>query len=130
MDPYVIWGSGEQDRNFTHVDDIVEGMLLAVEKVTDTSAVNIGTEEHIQVKQVAEMIHALTGFRPKAVKFDITKPIGVFSRAAELSRTRKILEWEPKIAFSEGLRRTVEWYFTTHHQESVRKTLETKLREN
>jgi nucleoside-diphosphate-sugar epimerase len=130
MNPYLIWGSGEQDRNFTHVDDIVEGMLLAVEKVTDTSPVNIGTEEHIKIKQLAEMIFILTDFRPKALKFDVTKPIGVFSRAADLSRTRKVLEWEPKISLTEGLRRTVDWYFSTHQQEIVRKTLETKLREN
>jgi len=105
-------------------------MLLAVEKVTNTSPVNIGTEEHIKIKQLAEMIFILTDFRPKALKLDVTKPIGDFSRAADLSRTRKVLEWEPKISLTEGLRRTVDWYFSTHQQEIVRKTLKTKLREN
>jgi UDP-glucose 4-epimerase len=49
MEPYEIWGDGQQDRNFTYVGDIVDGMIRASERIDDASAVNIGTSEHIRI---------------------------------------------------------------------------------
>ena len=77
MDPYEIWGTGEQDRNFTYVADIVEGMMRAAEKITDGSPVNIGTAEHVRIKACAEMIFDHVQYRPKQLFFDTSKPVGV-----------------------------------------------------
>jgi len=110
MDPYEIWGDGQQDRNFTYVGDIVDGMIRACERVTDGSAVNIGTAEHIKIIDAVHMIFAETGFTPRSLTFDNSKPVGVFSRAADLTRTRATLCWEPATSFQEGLRRTIDWY--------------------
>lgn len=129
MDPYEIWGTGEQDRNFTYVGDIVEGMIRAAERIEDGSAVNIGTAEHIKIKEVAQRIFEITGFRPRALHFDTTKPVGVFSRAADLTRTRALLGWEPSTPFAEGLRRTIEWYYATHDRDEVARTLNVRLTE-
>jgi len=115
MDPYEIWGDGQQDRNFTYVGDIVDGMIIAAEKIADSSAVNIGTAEHIKIIDAVKMIYKETGFTPQSVSFDTSKPVGVFSRAADLTRTREILNWEPKTSFEDGLRRTIKWYNTTHN---------------
>jgi UDP-glucose 4-epimerase len=113
MDPYEIWGDGQQDRNFTYVGDIAEGMIRAAQKVDNASAINIGTAEHIKIIDTAKMIFAETGFTPQALNFDTSKPVGVYSRAADLTRTRKVLDWEPSISFKEGLRRSIEWYYAT-----------------
>jgi UDP-glucose 4-epimerase len=115
MDPYEIWGDGQQDRNFTYVGDIVDGMIRAAERVEDATAVNIGTAEHIKIIDAVKMIYKETGFTPQSVSFDTSKPVGVFSRAADLTRTREILNWEPKTRFEDGLRRTIKWYNTTHN---------------
>jgi nucleoside-diphosphate-sugar epimerase len=119
MDPYEIWGTGEQDRNFTYVGDIAEGMIRAAEKIEDASAVNLGTAEHIKIIDAARMIFAETGLSPKAFRFDTSKAVGVFSRAADLSRTRAILGWEPSVSFKDGLRRTIQWYYATHDRSEV-----------
>jgi nucleoside-diphosphate-sugar epimerase len=119
MDPYEIWGDGQQDRNFTYVGDIVDGMLRAAERVEDASAVNIGTAEHIKVVDAARLIFAEMGFTPKSLAFDTSKPVGVFSRAADLTKTRRVLGWEPAIPFEEGLRRTIGWYSSTREQRDV-----------
>lgn len=111
MDPYEIWGDGQQDRNFTYVGDIVEGMIRAAERVDDASAVNVGTAEHIKIIDMVRMIFAETGFTPESIAFDTSKPVGVFSRAADLTRTRSLLGWEPMISFQDGLRRTIKWYY-------------------
>lgn len=123
MDPYEIWGNGEQDRNFTYVGDIAEGLIRAAENVEDASAVNIGTAEHIKIIDAARMIFAETGFTPKSFNFDTSKAVGVFSRAADLTRTRATLGWEPRTSFEDGLRRTIKWYYATHDPDEVAERL-------
>jgi UDP-glucose 4-epimerase len=129
MDPYEIWGDGQQDRNFTYVADIVDGMILAAERIEDSSAVNIGTAEHIKIIDAARMIFAETGFTPRSIDFDTSKPVGVFSRAADLTRTRERLGWEPQTSFKEGLRRTIEWYYKDRNFEEVASKLGVLLTE-
>ena len=129
MDPFLIWGTGEQDRNFTYVGDIADGMILAAEKVTDASAVNIGTAEHIRIRDAAELIFDSTGFRPNSLVFDTSKPVGVFSRAADLSRARALLSWEPTTSFRDGLAKTIDWYYGSHDRPFVSDRLELLLTE-
>jgi nucleoside-diphosphate-sugar epimerase len=129
MDPYVIWGTGEQDRNFTYVSDIIEGFILAMEKIIDGTPVNIGTSEHIKIAEAAEKIFEYTGFRPRNILFDISKSEGVFSRAADISKTKKILDWEPKVLFDDGLKRTIDWYYATKNKDDVAQKLHTLLYE-
>ncbi|MEZ5499962.1 MAG: NAD-dependent epimerase/dehydratase family protein [Steroidobacteraceae bacterium] len=119
MDPYEIWGDGKQDRNFTYVSDIAEGMIRAAEKITDGSPINIGTAEHVQIIDLVEKICRLTKFRPKSFNFDMSKPVGVYSRAADLSRARAVLGWEPQVSVDDGLKRTIDWYFSTHKADEV-----------
>lgn len=123
MDPYVIWGTGEQDRNFTYVDDIVDALVLTAEKIEDGTPVNAGLSEHIKIKDVCERIFDYTDFRPKEIMCDRSKPEGVASRAADLTRARRLLNWEPKVSFEEGLGKTIDWYFSTMDREKVKKQI-------
>jgi UDP-glucose 4-epimerase len=84
MDPFVIWGTGKQDRNFTYVQDIVDAMVLASEKITDGSPVNAGREDRITIDRAAELVFEITGSYPGRIEHDLTKPEGVASRAADL----------------------------------------------
>jgi nucleoside-diphosphate-sugar epimerase len=129
MDPYEIWGDGQQDRNFTYVGDIVDGMIHAAQNIEDASAVNIGRAEHIKIIDVARLIFAEIGFEPQAIAFDTSKPVGVFSRAADLDRARELLGWEPKTSFEEGLGPTIRWYAATHDAAEVASRLGVLLRE-
>lgn len=129
MDPYDIWGDGQQDRNFTYVGDIVDGMIRSAETVENSSAVNIGTAEHIKVIDAAKMIFKETGFSPQSISYDTSKPVGVYSRAADLTRTRQILNWEPSTSFEEGLRRSIKWYFDNNTVEEIASRLGVLLTE-
>ncbi len=119
MDPYEIWGDGQQDRNFTYVGDIVEGMLRASREIEDASPVNIGTSEHIKIVEAADLIFSETGFTPSEIFFDTSKPVGVYSRAADLARVRALLGWEPETSFLDGLRRTIGWYYADRDRSEV-----------
>lgn len=110
QDPYLIWGTGEEDRGFTYVDDIVKGTLLTAETVDDASALNIGVEERYKIKDVVRLIFKITGFKPEKIIFDKSKPKGVKSRAFDMERTRRILNWYPETSLETGLRKTIEWY--------------------
>ncbi len=129
MDPYEIWGDGQQDRNFTYVGDIADGMIRAAERIDDGSAINIGTAEHVKIIDSAKMIFDESGFTPDAINFDTSKPVGVFSRAADLTKTRSILDWEPQTSFREGLDRTMKWYYETKTVEEVAERLDVLLTE-
>ena len=109
-DPYVVWGSGEQDRDFTYVSDIVEGTLLATERITDGTPINLGTSKRYKIKDVAYKILQLTDHKPRKIVFDKSKPEGVMSRALDVKRAKKLLGWEPKVDLEEGLKRVIGWF--------------------
>ena len=129
MDPYQIWGTGEQDRNFTYVSDIVDALVLAAEKIDDGTPVNAGRDDRITINEVCELIFDITGWRPRNIKNDLSKPQGVASRAADLTRAKKILRWAPKVSYREGFKRTIEWYFNNKTRENVKSNLDSLLME-
>lgn len=129
MDPYTIWGSGEQDRNFTYVQDIVDAMMLASEKIKDGCPINAGRDDRITINETVELIFQIMGWRPKKFRHDLTKPEGVASRAADLTLSRKILGWEPKFSYREGFQKTIEWYLQNKNLDEVKKNLELILME-
>jgi UDP-glucose 4-epimerase len=129
MDPFEIWGTGDQDRNFTYVGDIVDAMLLAAEKTEDASPVNAGRADRITLNQAAEIVFKLSGWRPQKINHDLSKPVGVASRAADLTRAKALLSWEPQVSYEEGFRRTVEWYRSHRDLEAVRQNLPKLLME-
>ena len=128
QDPYEVWGDGSQVRNWTYVSDIVEGMILAAEKVSDGSAINLGTMERITVKDAAEKACACFGHKPR-FKFLKDMPTGPMNRVADFALARKLLEWEPKVPFDEGLVKTAEWYLNGRNVEEVKEQLAKKLME-
>jgi len=123
MDPYWIWGTGNQERNFTYVQDIVDAMIFAAEKIEDGSPVNAGRDDRITINQAAELVFDIVEWRPKKIKYDLSKPVGVTSRAADLTRARKLLGWEPKVSYREGFKKTIEWYFANKKREEVKANL-------
>jgi len=129
MDPFEIWGTGDQDRNFTYVGDIVEAMLLSAEKIENASAVNAGRADRITLNRAADSVFKLVGWRPREITHNLSKPEGVKSRAADLTRAKALLSWEPKVSYEEGFRKTIEWYRSHKDLETVRRDLPKLLME-
>ena len=127
MDPYIIWGDGKQDRNFTYVQDIVDALILASEKIEDGSAVNAGRSDRLTINQTIELVFDLVGWRPKKIERDLSKPQGVASRAADLTRAGKVMGWAPKVSYREGFQKTIDWYFANHKIELVKANLKKAL---
>jgi nucleoside-diphosphate-sugar epimerase len=128
-DPYVIWGTGNQDRNFTYVQDIVDALVLASERIEDGSPINAGRQDRITLNSAADIVFQIVGWIPKKIVHDTSKPQGVASRAADLTKAKSILGWEPKVSYQEGFKKTIDWYFSTKNQEEVNQNLERLLME-
>lgn len=128
QNPFEVWGDGNQVRNWTYVDDIVRGTILAAEKIDDATAINLGTTERVRVIDAVRMILEYTGHRAEIV-FRPDMPTGPANRVADNSLAKTLLGWEPQVPFKEGLKRTIDWYFATKDREQVRRILGRMLTE-
>jgi nucleoside-diphosphate-sugar epimerase len=126
QNPFEVWGDGTQIRNWTYVDDIVSGTLLAAEKIQDGTAVNLGTMERVRVIDAAKMVLEFSG-QSAEIRLLPHMPTGPANRVADNKLAKKLLGWEPKTPFREGLRKTMDWYFTSKKKEQVRGVLEKML---
>jgi nucleoside-diphosphate-sugar epimerase len=127
QDPFEIWGSGQQDRNFTYVDDVVDGLIIAASRIEDCRAVNIGTSQIVKIVDAVEKVCQAVGFKPKSFFFDKTKPEGVHARSASTLNQEAWLDWKPSTEFSEGLIKTIDWYRSTKSIEHIKDSVLTKL---
>jgi nucleoside-diphosphate-sugar epimerase len=120
QDPFEVWGDGTQIRNWTFIDDIAEGTILCGEKIDDGTAVNLGTMERVRVIDAVNMVCEFAGYSPK-IKLLTNMPTGPLNRVADNSLGKKLLGWQPKVAFRDGLKRTMDWYFSTKDRQQVAK---------
>ena len=104
-----IWGSGEATREFLYVDDAVDAILLAAERIETPQAVNIGTGREISICQLAECIARETGFEGE-LTWDRTRPDGQARRALDVTAARARLGWSAATTLEEGLRATIAWW--------------------
>lgn len=128
QDPFYVWGTGEEVRNFTPVQNTVAGFLSAAEKANG-EIYNIGLEQRITINDALEAIWDIMEWRPKEVIYQPDKPVGIRNRVSDCARARNELGWYPKVSFREGLADTIAWYVETHSKQEVSETLEKKLTE-
>jgi len=121
--PFVVWGSGEQVRNWTHISDIVRGTLLAGEKIEDGTAVNLGTMERTKVIDAVKEVLRYTG-HDAPIEFHPEMPTGPYNRVADNSLAKQLLGWQPQVKFIDGLRRTIDWYFSHRDRKRIERILE------
>ena len=106
-----LWGDGTPTRDFLYVEDASRGIVLASEKYDDSLPINLGTEEEISIKQLAELISELMKFNGKII-WDMSKPNGQPRRCVSNKKAMEKLNFKPQISLKEGLKRTIEWYTT------------------
>jgi nucleoside-diphosphate-sugar epimerase len=109
-EPPVVFGDGEQTRDFTYVDNAVQANLLACEASGASGGVfNIGTGDRISLNRTLEIFQRLSGKNLEA-KHDPPRDGDIRDSQADISRAREILGYKPTVLFEEGLERTFAWY--------------------
>lgn len=106
--PPIIYGDGGQTRDFIHVSDIVQANLLAMESDRAVGNVfNVGTGRSVSISRLAEMIIGLSGRRGLRSVMKSAKPGDVRHSCADLTKSRKLLDYAPRVSLAEGLERIV-----------------------
>jgi UDP-glucose 4-epimerase len=106
--PIKVYGDGEQSRDFTHVDDIMEANRLALEKATPGEVFNIGGGSRINLNRVISIMHEIAG-RESNVSYEGKQKGDVRHTFADMTKARGKLGYKPKIQLQDGLRREYEW---------------------
>jgi GDP-L-fucose synthase len=102
-----LWGTGSPSREFLYRDDASRAMILAAERLDVSEPVNIGTGVETRIRDLAELIHELSGFEGSIV-WDSNYPDGQPTRYLDVSRARELLGFEAEVPLEDGLRRTIE----------------------
>jgi GDP-L-fucose synthase len=105
----VVWGTGKATREFLYVEDCAEAIVLATEKYDKPDPVNIGAGFEISIKDLAEKIRQIIGFKGKIV-WDTTKPDGQPRRCLDTSKAYDEFGFKAKVSFDEGLKKIIDWY--------------------
>jgi nucleoside-diphosphate-sugar epimerase len=105
-----IYGDGEQSRDFTYIDNVVQANLLAARaEHTTGEVVNIACGSAVTVNEIIAMINSSVDKDVKAVYVD-SRPGDVKHSLADITMARKVLGFEPVVSFEDGLAKAIEWY--------------------
>ena len=116
QEPYVVWGNPDVVRDFTFSTDFAQACLDVVEKHSVCDPINIGCGNLITIGEAVDLILKHTGHNVKPV-YDTNKPVTIQYRALNTDKAKKILNYNPKVSFEEGIKKTIEW---------IRKEMETE----
>ena len=128
MDPFPVWGDGNQTRNFTYVTDTVTGLLcLGTDTEPGFEVCNVGTNHHVTVNEFLKEIFDQLEWQPKSMNYQLDKPAGVASRSSNNEKILMKYNWQPNVSLSEGIRRTLDWYKVQPSRPLTLEDLEQKL---
>ncbi len=110
-EPLTIYGDGKQSRSFCYVDDLIDGLILAMNTPDDfTGPVNIGNPVEFTIRELAERVVRLVG---GATKIELARPLpqdDPKQRCPDITLARSVLKWEPTVQLEDGLKRTIDWF--------------------
>jgi UDP-glucose 4-epimerase len=105
--PVEVWGTGRQGRDFVHIEDVMDCILLAMDHIQDGTAINIGRGELLSFIEIIQTMCRIAGYEPE-IKCLLDKPVGVYSRYCNMDFVEEKLGWKAKISVEEGMRRVYE----------------------
>ncbi len=112
-EPPQIHGDGEQTRDYTYVDDVVEATMLAALSPKGVGEVlNVGTGKETSVKELAKMVLEISGKNSKPILIDRRDIDNIRRRVLNIEKVRKNLKWIPTTTLEEGLKKTYQWLFS------------------
>jgi GDP-L-fucose synthase len=103
-----IWGGGTARREFLHVDDLAEALIMLMADYNDSRPINVGSGHEVRIGELAHMIAEIVGYNG-SIRFDSSYPDGPPRKLVDSSRINS-LGWHAKISLHDGLRSTFDWY--------------------
>lgn len=107
-----LWGTGSPMREFLHADDLGRACVYLLENYNDEVAINVGTGKDITIRELAELVKDVVGFRG-SIEWDSSKPDGTPRKVLDISRIQS-LGWEPTFTLRQGIESTFQSYLRNH----------------
>ena len=104
-----IFGNGTSERDYTYIDDCIDGIIVAIEKPFDFEVFNLGNSTTVKLKGLIELIAEKLRLTPK-IEHRAEQPGDVPITWADISKARSLLGYDPKVSLDEGVERFVHWY--------------------
>jgi GDP-L-fucose synthase len=108
--PIEVWGSGNDVRDLIYVDDFVDALILAAEKMDGFDPINVGLGKGYTVKEILAMALEVEGYNDAEVRYDATKPSMIPVRLIDVSKAERLLGFKAKTGVKEGIAKTMAWY--------------------
>ncbi|MBE3117681.1 MAG: NAD-dependent epimerase/dehydratase family protein [Candidatus Atribacteria bacterium] len=106
--PVHLYGTGEQSRGFTYLDDIARGTILGLQPM-GYEIINLGGHETITINQMIAMLEELTG-KKAHIQNHPAHRADILANSADISKAKRLLGWEPQMDLVEGMKHLVDWY--------------------
>ena len=116
--PMEIWGDGSDVKDFLYIDDFINSLILAMEKLSNYSVINIGSGLPVTLKEVIHSILTVTDYTNANLIFDKSKPTMIPKRLIDISLAKERLGWYPQVSLDEGLKKTYDWYIDYYRNSS------------
>jgi len=107
--PLTRYGNGGSGRDYTYIDDIVEGIIKAIETPLGYEIINLGNSSPIRLTEMIETVEKVCGKEAKIKQLPM-QPGDVEWTYADITKAKQLMDWEPKTSFSEGMEKLVDWY--------------------
>jgi len=108
-EPIRIYGDGKQSRGFTYVDDIARGTIAAL-KPLGYEVINLGGHEVVTINELVEIVEELTG-KQANVQYGPPNLADMFMNQANITKARKMLDWNPQVDLRDGIKNLIDWYY-------------------
>lgn len=110
QNPFVVWGDGNDVKDFLFIDDFVSGLISVFSQVERVGPVNIASGTPVTVRDLLDIVIHEAGHNHADVVFDETMPTMIPRRLIDISKIKSLTGWGPKVSLSDGVRETVRWY--------------------
>ncbi len=108
--PFKVWGDGNDVKDFIYIDDLVEGTLLALEKLDSPETLNVASGKPITIREVLGHILKVSCFEKAEVLYDGSMPSMIPRRMIDIEKAIQLLGFTPRVGIEEGIEKTVKWY--------------------
>ena len=110
QNPINVWGDGEDLKDFLYIDDFIDGLNKIVFDLNEFDIINLASGKGITIKEILNLIIELESAESLKIEFDKSKPTMIPKRLINISKAKKLLNFNPKIEMKEGLYNTIKWY--------------------
>lgn len=115
--PIEVWGDGNDIRDLIYIDDFIDGLILATEKIDRFDPINIGYGKGYSIKEILQMAIEIDEFDNTQIVYNSYKPSMIPIRLIDTSKAEKLLDFKPRTNIRDGIKKTIDWFRKEYVQE-------------